>query len=349
MCGECCSSWNIPLEASKALQLLERPWVKERLTNVNRQLVAVDHQLYRIPLTDQNNCVFLATDNRCMIEIHEGARLKPKECQRFPFAEINMPDGATQHESSAACKLISEKLLLAFQPILPKPTSSLEINPDPSERMNHFPRQVPLGFYKTISMEAYAAYEDSLYRILTSDICPETALKQIQSTLNPKSRKVPIPIQFQYVSLIQRFLTLFFLRKPYRSHSWLDLFLNKTYFDPRIFGLPIYLGQQRVIPWNSHHNRHLNAFLYGLLQRKWLLANGGSLTSLLAMAAVASLLVQWHAKTLAWLQQSQEISAMDVSTAIRLVERYYTGHQPQFIHFFTSRWKGKLIAKLLLG
>jgi hypothetical protein len=64
------------------------------------------------------------------------------------------------------------------------------------------------------------------------------------------------------------------------------------------------------------------------------------------MAGVAALLVRWYAKALAALQGAQETSEKDVTTAIRLVERYYTGHQPRFFNFFISRFKSRFILTL---
>src|ERR1043166_7534085 len=90
-CGDCCSSWNIPLEADKARILLDRSWVRERLAATRRALKPMTADLYRISPTDQNMGVFLGEDRRCLVEVREGAALKPKECRRFPFAAVKMP------------------------------------------------------------------------------------------------------------------------------------------------------------------------------------------------------------------------------------------------------------------
>jgi Fe-S-cluster containining protein len=419
MCGECCSSWNISIEAEKAEQLLKKPWAQARLQEVSRQLTPMTPDTYRIPLTDENVCVFLAEDKRCLVEAHEGLTLKPHECQRFPFATVRLPDGTDWHETSAACKSISEKLLLAFQPIQPRPakpnlpasermaaiaagvtsTDSRADRPietrfdDPLaasmddmsdwsapmgidaalEPLAHFPKRIPVCGFCHISKTQYQMYQRQLRDLfMNPETHPEAALQDVYRLLHaiasPKSTSKNNKAdsegfncstghiqaaRWRFKPLLAELLLIIFLRKPYRTMSWVSLFLGRTYPDPRIFGMPVDLAQQRKIAWEStpavRLNLRLNAFLFNLLQRKRLIALGSSLSSHLAMAGVACLLVQWYAKTLAWFQGSPSPSESDIASAIRLVERYYTGHQPRFLAFFTSRWRGELIASLLFS
>lgn len=384
MCGECCSSWNIPVETEKALKLLEKPWVLARLGETSRELVKVSEALYRIPLTDENFCVFLADDRRCLIEINEGLALKPYECQRFPFAAVVMPDGSTRYESSAACKAISEKLLLAFRPIVPKSPEVEDFNTatndsgvvsqphmqetpekfqaDPLDELQRLPKRIPLGFLlarsRSIDPEGYARYEEELGEIFENPaVHPHLSLKRIQILLKSLSgyRKQTLqPLKspakvFQMSARCSSLITLLFLRRPYGSWTLFNLIRGKKYHDPRVFGLAIDLQAQRVQGFPDEYYGRMNAFLFSLLQRKRLLSDGASLVSLLAMATIACLLIIWYAKALAWLRGSQNICDTDVSGAIRLVERYYTGHQPRFMAFFLSPIKGYLLQKILLG
>ena len=389
MCGECCSSWNIPIETEKAKLLLEKPWVQARLKETRRQLTPMTIETYRIPLTDENVCVFLAKDRRCMVEAQEGLALKPHECQRFPFATVRLPDGTDWHETSAACKSISEKLLLAFQPIQPKPEpskpclSTLGMEHDSSmdpkrlatdlagaqarlsaslEPMALLPARIPLSGFRSVSATQYGHYQQGLKTIFQSELHPEAALVQAAACLrqcvtpsDPNTRHVEgssiEPMSNQparcFPKILSWVLTVYFLRKPYRTLSGVQLLLGLNYPDPRIFGEPISLQTQSRLPWNPQLNLHLNAFLFNLLQRKRLLALGSSLATQLAMAGVACLLVQWYARTLAVLGGIDTINQKELATAIRLVERYYTGHQPRFLRWFSSRWQGELIANLL--
>ena len=381
MCGECCSSWNIPIETEKAQRLLEKPWVQARLAETNRQLTPMTPETYRIPLTDENVCVFLAEDRRCLVEAHEGLSLKPHECQRFPFAKVRLPDGSEWHETSAACKSISEKLLLAFQPIQPKPVKQFATHPkdeagkasewklldaalDATQAEEEYwdlavrlPKRIPVRYFQSLSMEQYRIYQRQLRQIfMIPALHPEAALFQAHQFLSllgcgqenhwsehsvPKTRRL--------APGLAGLLRLYFLRKPYRTWSWISLLLGRTYADPRIFGMPVALREQAKLAWNDDLNLHLNAFLFNLLQRKRMIALGSSLSAHLAMAGIACLLVQWYAKTLAWLRNSPEISENDLASGIRLVERYYTGHQPRFLAFFTARWVPEMLSGLMFG
>lgn len=369
MCGDCCSSWNIPIEAHKAQQLLEKPWVQERLALTRRVLTPVSEALYRIPLTDENVCVFLAEDRRCLVEAHEGLALKPHECQRFPFATVTMPDGVARHDTSAACKRISDTLLLAFQPILPKPSnsSSEALSVQEEQRLLHqqedasfdpvetFPTRIHVGLLRTISLETYEDWLQQLRTIfMTPGVTPEAALFQARLLLlnrrstRPRSQQPVMKETFRIATWRRFWVTLFFLRKPYQTLTWIRLLRGKTYEDPRLFGFSIDLNARRCVRWNSAQDDRLNAFVFNILSRRLPVARGQSLKSLLAMATCAALLVQWYAITLAWVRDSVMVEEQDVSIAIRLVERYYTGHQPRFMRFFHSRWKGQWLQWFLL-
>lgn len=353
LCGECCSSWNIPIETDKAQQLLQKEWVQQRLATTRRALSRQSADMYRIPLTDENVCVFLADDKRCLIEVNEGLTLKPHECKRFPFATVRMPDGTAIHDTSAACQSISEKLLLAFQPILPKPSLSPPTEPaeKPSiqdseawlEDIGDFPSQVWLSPFRKVDWQDYVAmrkiwrqwFEDDA---LTADQALDAVKASLKRSSHLKAAK-PRP-------LLNKLLTICFLRKPYRTLSVWGLLRGQIYHDSRLFGEAIQLRLQAQVLWEASLERHLKAFLYNLLCRNRILSAGGSAESLQAMAGVAALLVRWYAKALASLQGAPKTSEKDVTTAIRLVERYYTGHQPRFFNFFVSRFKSRFILAL---
>lgn len=365
LCGECCSSWNIPIEGEKARQLLSRPWVQNRLQDTHRDLQEISEDLYRIPLTDENTCVFLGEDKRCLIEVHEGLALKPHECKRFPFATVRLPNGELQQDASAACKSIAEKLILAFQPIVPKtaqatllfpeePAALMEYAEDQSwlEDIGQVPEQIPLSTFRKIPVADYQALTHQWRDwFMDERLDTQTALWNVGRSL----RNWPKIISGQFVQLDPNggfsgiratLLLLWFLRKPYRTLSFWSLLQGRQYHDPRLFGAPVSLRTLRTIPWDNRHERHLKAFVYNLLCRMRLISAGGSAQSLFSMAIVATILVQWHAKALTSLQQSGEISEKDVTTAIRLVERYYTGHQPRFFNRFLSSGFSRLIQKV---
>lgn len=351
LCGDCCSSWSIPIESAKAEVLLTRTWVQDRLKTHYRSLTPISKEAYRLPLTDANVCIFLGEDRRCLIEVNEGADLKPTDCKRFPFASVQLEDGTTQHDTSAVCKHISEKLLLAFQPILPKPDEAERLKKlFDNDGLEYMPKHVYINlFRKTTWQELDSHWEQSLKEIFSMpELSTEQALWQVRQTIQrwPKTSK-----SFQQPDKRLRFaswLTTCFLRKPYGTLSWINLLWGKQYEDPRIFGLSVELKARRTVSWATSLDRYLNAFLYNILTRKRLLSRGASLESLFAMGLTAVLLVRWYAITLASLRigiagDAVVVSESDVTMAIRLVERYYTGHQPRFLKQFCNRWRGALL------
>jgi hypothetical protein len=282
--------------------------------------------------------------------------------------------GAIGYETSAACKKISDTLLLAFHPILPKPPEPAEHEvpgsptPETSEAwqlglevadeaafdlLETLPARVPVDWFRTTDWTAYAAWRERL-RISFMDpgVSADEALRQARHLLKLASRQLP-PHPGWGRSSAARWITLFFLRKPYRTLTWFRLWRGDVYEDPRLFGTPIDLRARRAVreDWEEQAENRclLKAFLFNLLGRRLPLTRGQSLTSLTAMAACACLLVGWYAVTLAWLRNGETVTPTDVSLAIRLVERYYTGHQPRFLQFFANRWKSGLIGRLLLG
>lgn len=341
LCGECCSSWNIPIERHKAEALLQKDWVQTRLAETRRTLSQQSAEIYRIPLTDENVCVFLAEDRRCLIEVNEGLTLKPHECQRFPFATVRMPDGTAVHDTSAACKSVSEKLLMAFQPITPKPdqkTDEAEPLPSPTqawlEDIGTFPLTVPVTPFRQLDWQDYQNLQSGWREwFMDNSLDTEETLTKVRHSLGLKSGLLRS-------SWAHKILTILFLRKPYRTLSWFSLIRGSSYHDPRLFGEPLHLKALQTVPWSPEQERHLKAFIWNLINRKRLLSAGGSVQSLIAMAGVTILLVRWYAKALASLQELTTISKKDVATAIRLVERYYSGHQPRFFNCFLSSWNG---------
>lgn len=343
------------METEKAEVLLERPWVRQRLAETHRELRKQSSEVYRIPLTDENMCVFLGADRRCMIEVNEGLHLKPHECQRFPFATVRMPDGTAVHDSSAACKSIAEKLILAFEPIQPKPkaTETLEEGGDSValssplqawlEDIGTFPEKVrPAPFRKGLPWSSYLDYQKQWQSaFVDNEMSLQDCFTQVRQQLG-------IQAIFPANGLTGAFFTLFFLRKPYRTLSWMSLLLNGRYHDPRLFGEALDLKRVGQVGWASECDQHLKAFAWNVLSRKRLLSAGGSLQSLVAMAEISVMLVRWYAKALASLQESSRVSEKDVVTAIRLVERYYSGHQPRFFNWFLSPWNGWLVSHFTL-
>lgn len=339
------------MEGDKARALLARPWVQAHLTDARRALVQIDDTLYRIPLTDDNHCVFLGADRRCLIEQHEGLALKPAECQKFPFAPVQLAGGQSHYDTSAACKRVAEQLILAFRPIVPREDepSALERGELAADEVDvALPDRIAVGMFRHMSQSDYQAWQQTLQAVLSEpDRSTEEALghawRQLRQQIG-QSDRVP-----SFLLAHTSPMLAFFLRKPYGTVSWVQLLHGKHYQDLRVFGgFSVPVDKIRHVPWSRVHDAHVNAYLYQLLTRKVLLTRGGSVSSLMGMAMLAVMLIRWHAAVLAALRDETEVLLEDVTVAIRLVERYYTGHQPHFLQWFSSRWRGGLLRRLLL-
>lgn len=351
MCGECCSSFNIPLEGEKATILLERDWVKARMKETNRELVKVTKDLYRIPLTKENICAFLGPDKMCLIEGHEGKELKPDQCLRFPFAALQMPDGEIIYETSSACKTIAEKHMPRFLQSVPSANA-------PKVEHEVLGKRIKRDMLRTIPLDQYFDYIETIRPLFeNSDLSVDEALKTVQSHLHQIGKKKKRPTTprmgmrpFTLSAAWERWLPVLFLVKPYGTLNTWQLATRGEYADPKIFGMPVPLQGHDKILWPEESlNPLMKAFLFQILQRKIMLSFGHNLTGQLVMAVVAYALVKWYSKTLALLEGKTAPDINDLTTAIRMTERYYTGHQPRFLEFFRTFPGTPLMERMLLG
>lgn len=355
MCGECCTSVTIPVEASKAEALQEKPWVQDRLKLFNRELVKIDKDFYRMPLRDNQYCVFLGDDNRCLIEVNEGEAAKPDECKRFPFARVasenQNPESQNTvfYDTSAVCKTVTEALLEQFAPIVPQPGREPPSR-DPATDDSPLPEKIRAYGNIKINQAGYNHYCQSVWAICANPaLTPPVALRQVQSVLLALPKEpVKLPESAVVSAFWQRWLPIFLLRKPYGLMSSVELLADKTYHDPKIFGEAVNL---RDLPpgGDTAESALQRGFLANILTRKVLLTYGHSLESILSMACAAMVLSAWYARVLAGLQGKTQAGRDEWVQAIRLTERYYTGHQPQFPERFRQHFFWKTLHRKLLG
>ncbi len=350
LCGECCSSLLIPMEEEKAQVLLKKSWVQERLARFNRALKPLTGRFYQVPLTDMNVCVFLGEDKKCLIEVNESYELKPEDCKHFPFAGAILPDGQMAYDTSASCKTVAEQLLRKFQPVLPKPGTEPNLNSQP------FPQKIPLSSFPwspSLEFEEYTRFEEEIQSIFNQvEYNTPSALKQSWELLwGRASAFQPMVFSWGFPKLSEWWLPLLLLRKPYGTQSWVSLLFQREYADPKIFGQGVSIGYHQKIPIPTELDPLLKGFVYNILTRKVLLSHGHSLTGVFSIACAAYSLVRWYARILAHLaEKSTEypvVEKEDMFMAIRLVERYYTGHQPYFLQSFQDFPKNSLAWFLL--
>ncbi len=352
MCGECCSSISIPIEAKKAEVLLKKEWVQARLEETHRSLDKATKTLYRLPLTDSNSCVFLDTDGLCLIEKNEGPDLKPEECYNYPFAGIKAPNSDENlYDASASCKHIAEELLLKFKRIVPLG------NHTPRIHDNKLPKKIKTYPWHSIPTQIWFDATPALERIFNqpdTDPHPEECLKQAQEhilSLHKKEEKPPTKEGFRLVPSARRYIELRHLRHPYGMVSFWQLLQERHFDDPRIFGLQVPLvpsKERQAFTWEAGSYRRVNAFLFHILQRRVLLTYGHTLTGLLGISVTALVVIQWYSAMLASLDDRTRITIADTALAIRLTERYYTGHQPLFLDRFQYGSNAWLLQKWAL-
>ncbi len=353
MCGECCTSVSIPIEKDKAAALKERDWVRERFAETGLDFLPYDPDHYELPMTDTAECVFLGEDRRCMIHAREGEALKPKECIRFPFAAVRY-NGGLAYDCSSSCRTVANKLLTEFSEIVPSPTH----HPVPNEEP--FPEKIPVSRLKKIDGAAYERYCETITRIFSEPgISPDLALKRTAAVIRALPGKLPhdlkhpahLPEDFRLSGWREKLVLYWSLRRPYGIINRWAVLTEGDYCDPKVFGKdPVSLKGHGSVLWDAGElDPMLNGFLHSLLRRKVMLSYNHTLEGILLLTLSACLIVRWYARTLALIQGNNEVSRGDLSMAIRLTERYYTGHQPHFLEFFRLVPGLGLPVLLLLG
>jgi lysine-N-methylase len=88
--AKCCRyPWRIQLDHAEYDQLINIPWIVERL-RAGKVWFLEDGNTFRLPRSRQPDgsmaCVFLDADNRCSIQVKEGHDKMPLTCQSYPFS-----------------------------------------------------------------------------------------------------------------------------------------------------------------------------------------------------------------------------------------------------------------------
>ena len=328
MCGECCTSVTIPIHHDKVAYLLSRPWVQKRFDETGLSFTPLDNTHDQLPLTYQRTCVFLSDDKGCMIHANEGESAKPTECQRFPFATLHRNTANTfSADASASCKHIAEHMLSSCQPIIPNAQYSIQ----PHEET--LPTKIPVHRWRSIPQSELAHYYEQLAHIYDKptallNINLRKAYRLLQGHTTTEAHHGKLSARWE------QFLRFRFLRRPYGSLSQWALLTQNNYYDPKIVGdVSIHLKPQTQIQWPDSPELYptFNGFLYSLLRRQVLLAFGHSLSSVFLLTITGKALVEWYARTFALIGNRTVITSADLVLAIRITERYYTGHQPYFL------------------
>ena len=116
-CGKCCGPWDVPVtqdEKDKIEKLALPGYTPEE----NRYFLksGKSRGIYFIR-KKENHCVFLDSDNLCLIHKHHGEKAKPLACRTYPFDIFNWQDGITSASFRYDCPAVrsqSGKKISAF-------------------------------------------------------------------------------------------------------------------------------------------------------------------------------------------------------------------------------------------
>jgi Fe-S-cluster containining protein len=353
LCGECCTSWQIPIEAQKAEALFQQKWAQQRLTDHQLAFESLNESYYRVPLKSDGYCVFLGEDKRCLIEVNEGYEAKPEQCKRFPFARTTLKSNSEEFtEASGFCKAIAEQYWPKGFTVIPGERDRVfegETLPDFLSLRKAFFWQKKSTletqhYFKKLE-QALTAFEQAPIQSLDEF---EMAFKQLaNSFIFDKSDDIKLT---PFSKQTHRLMSALFLRHP---HGWVSaeqIWNNSLYLDYKLFGMPLDLSKHpQISPPNDFAAlKPLRFFLGQFLRRRVPYTYGHTAESLMCAALVSYFIVIWYAKTNALLRERQQVLTEDVMLAIRTTERYYTGHQPEFLdQFRTSGWTPFLLKWLL--
>jgi Fe-S-cluster containining protein len=95
MCAGGCRSYDVLLTEQEARRM-DSSWWRPLLNNVpdDAPLVILDSATNQYTLNRvEDRCVFLDTDNLCVVHKSAGVDAKPLACQIFPFHAVQTPDG----------------------------------------------------------------------------------------------------------------------------------------------------------------------------------------------------------------------------------------------------------------
>jgi lysine-N-methylase len=116
--ARCCKfPWKILLNKEEAYRLSQIPWIMARLKETQTGFIP-DSSVYRLPraphVSGEMACVFLGSDNACMIQQREGHDVLPFTCQSYPFSflvqphQMQDPQAEAYAVNSFFCKSIQE-------------------------------------------------------------------------------------------------------------------------------------------------------------------------------------------------------------------------------------------------
>ena len=369
-CGNCCSTWQVSIDKIRAEALLALPWVQTLLTKHKVAFEPLLNWGYYLPLQHNQMCVFWEEHQGCLIHTKLGAAAKPLDCQRFPFASFSPSTTSTFVDASFACSEMVNIHLTQWQTPTPSPveiTGLTACSQTPESVSPFYPKGVawqpvvarwsfPFKWHHPIAWEQChtrleqlkPAFQDATLPVWHSLALAWHVMMSPPHTTWQPEMLVSWLLQYQHRSskplatwiqqIMHRWVLAKFLRMPYGMFNVGQFLMNNHYADEKIFGTGVSVALTQVLALPTSESGLIKAFLFQLLNRRLPLGYGGAWAEQWLQACVAWFLIQWYARTLAVLNNHTIVEATHVKAAIRLVERFYTAHQPRFLAKFEGQW-----------
>ena len=370
-CGNCCSIWQIAIDKPRAVGLLAMPWVKERLHALGLVFEPLLEWGYYLPLKPDQMCVFWEQNEGCLIHKNVGATAKPLDCQRFPFASFAPETTANTAftDVSFACSEMVNTHLLQWETPAPSGVESVglqAVSQSPQAVSPFYPNGVtwrqsvalwswPFKWLKPLPWAVLdhrltlikPAFQDAsisvwgalalAFVVMRSPIYKVWHSEQLLALALRLNRQKP---RFYGVlwRFFQRWVLAKFLRMPYGMFDVVRFVFRGVYADDKVLGVASEVSVGAVLGLPSAEQLQVKAFLFQMLNRRLSLGYGGAWVELWLQAGVAWFLVQWYGRIFAVMGGQTVVDEPSIKSAIRLVERYYTAHQPRFLSKFEGQW-----------
>ena len=381
-CGNCCSTWQIAIDKPRAEALLVLPWVQKRLQSLALAFEPLLNWGYYLPLTPDQRCVFWEETIGCLIHKELGAAAKPLDCQRFPFASFTLETlgNTTFTDGSFACSEMVNTHLLQWE--VPAPS---EVEITGLEAASQAPQAVspfyPKGVdwcpsvarwsypFKWVKPMPWAvldhrlslikpAFQDEAISVWCALALAFTVMMSPFQTAWNKDDLLACVLRFNRQKskghgflgmLFHRWVLAKFLRMPYGMFDVVRFIFKGRYADDNVLGVASEVSVNQVLGLPPSEHLQVKAFLFQVLNRRLPLGYGGAWVELWLQAGVAWFLVQWYGRVFAVLGGQEAVDEASVKSAIRLVERYYTAHQPRFLSQFEGQWFWLWLFRFFLG
>lgn len=350
MCGECCGAWNLPVEDPLYNKIRDIDWVDKIIQVTKVDFKTIDEQKY-LPKVD-GICVFLdKSDNCCLLHKKLGQSNKPLECNRFPFAFARDKRGNIYLDTSFYCKaivdnkginvkeLITEEYIkdfdvfeisdiVAFSPVLDITlTQSIEIREVINRYLYEKCITLPVDEWATPFINAFSVLLAVEVKIKNKQDCDfESLFRKVESN----------NLDIKKLLFKQNIFTAFLLRKYRILPDVFTILFNNLKFKEPIIVEEIDLNQYKCITFDENLESKclLLKYLLDINQRTILLGHGHSVVGIYIAMFVGYCLLNWYMKALAIIEQSNIVEGFHIKLAIKIVERYYIGHNVRFLELF---------------